>query len=161
MYKRQDPCIFGERESVIWCYGEKYIKRESIERYCEKKKEIKFFKVNRKYRELVERLGIDMVYENNEYLPYSNNEIEITINDENKGIKYLPVVENYDDNYKMNNQSITYDITEIDGTLLDRDLIRLFDSCLIYEYNVSNNKIYLLDNKINRTKVRLLFNDGG
>ena len=35
-----------------------------------------------------------MVYENNEYLPYNNNEIEITINNENKGTKYLPVVEN-------------------------------------------------------------------
>ena len=93
MYKRQ------ERESVIWCYGETNIKKESIERYSERKKVIEIFTVNRKYRELVERLGIDMVYENNEYLPYSNNDIEITINDENNGIKYLPVVENYDNNY--------------------------------------------------------------
>ena len=54
-----------------------------------------------------------------------------------------------------------YDITEIDGTLLDRDLIHLFDSCLIYEYNVSNHKMFLLKNKINRRKIRLLFNDGG
>ena len=116
-----------ERESVTWCYGEKYIKRESVERYCEKKKVIKFFKVNRKYRELVERLGIETVDENNEYLPCSNSKIEIIIDEENNGIKYLPVVENYDDNYKMNNKIITYDLTDIDRTLLDRDLIYLFD----------------------------------
>ena len=74
-----------ERESVTWCYGEKYIKRESVERYGERKKVIEIFKVNRKYRELVERLGVDTVDENNEYLPCSNSKIEITINDENNG----------------------------------------------------------------------------
>ena len=51
-----------ERESVTWCYGEKYIKRESVERYCERygenKRIIEIFKVNRKYRELVERLSL-------------------------------------------------------------------------------------------------------
>ena len=30
-----------------------------------------------------------------------------------------------------------------------------------YEYNVYNNKIYSLKNKINRHKIRMLFNDGG
>ena len=101
---------------------------------------------------MVGRLGLDKVDENNEYLPYSNNEIEITINNENKGIKNLPVVENYEDNYKINNQLMTYDITEINGTLLDRDLKYLFDNSFIneHEYNVSNNKIYLLNNKLNR-----------
>ena len=40
---------------------------------------------------------VDTVEGDNEYLPCSNSEIEITINDDNKGIKYLPVVENYDE----------------------------------------------------------------
>ena len=57
-----------ERESVIWCYEEKCIKRESVERYGERKKVIEIFNVNRKYRELVERLGIEMVYDYDEYL---------------------------------------------------------------------------------------------
>ena len=106
--------------------------------------------------------------ENNEYLPCSNNKIEIIINDHNKGIKYLPMVENYDDNYKMNNKIITYDLTDVDRTLLDRDLIyeiELVNKYEIvdnyYEYNVSNNKIYSLKNKTNRPKIRMLFNDGG
>ena len=39
--------------------------------------------------------------ENSKYLPCSNNEIEIIIGDDNNGIKYLPVVENYDDNLSL------------------------------------------------------------
>ena len=35
----------------------------------------------------------------------------------------------------------------------------MFDN--YYDYNVSNNKIYLLKNKINRPKIRMLFNNGG
>ena len=123
------------------------------------KRVIEIFQVNRNYRQLLERLGLDVVYENDEYLPDNNKELEITVN-ENKGIQYLPVVEYYGDNYSIN-RLITYDITEIDGTLLDCDLIRLFDSCLIYEYNVSSNKISLLNKNLYRPKIRLLFNDGG
>ena len=54
-------------------------------------------------------------------------------------------------------------ITEINGTLLDRDLKYLFDNSFINEneYNIANHKIYLLNNKLNRPKIRLLFNDGG
>ena len=77
-----------QRESVTWCYGEKYVKRESIERYCESKKVTDIFTVNRKYRELVERLGVDTVEEDNEYLPCSNNKIETIIGDDNNGTKY-------------------------------------------------------------------------
>ena len=62
---------------------------------------------------MYKRQGIDTVDENNEYLPCSNSEIEIIINNEHDGIKYLPVVENYDDTYKMNNQIITYDLSLI------------------------------------------------
>ena len=49
-----------------------------------------------------QRLGIEMVYDYDEYKPY--NEIEIIIGDDNNGIKYLPVVvmdvagDNYDNN---------------------------------------------------------------
>ena len=78
--------------------------------------------------------------------------------------RYLPVVENYDDNYKRNIKIITYDHTNVDRTLLDLDLIYDFEIVNKYEtvdYYDYNNKIYLLDNKINRTKIRMLFNDGG
>ena len=34
-----------ERESVAWCYGEKYIKRESVERYGESNRVIEIFKI--------------------------------------------------------------------------------------------------------------------
>ena len=77
------------------------------------------------------------------------------------------------DNYD-NNKIITYDLkmcirdsTDVDRTILDRDLIydieivneyEMFDN--YYDYNVSN-KIYSLKNKINRPKIRMLFNDGG
>ena len=145
-----------KRESVFWCYGEK-----CIERYCESKRVIEIFKVNRNYRQLLERLVLDVVYENDEYLPDNNNELEIIIN-ENKGIKYLPVVEYYEDNYGINNRLMIYD-TEINGTLLDRDWKYLCNNRFIkeYEYKVSSNKIYSLNKKLNRPKIRLLFNDGG
>ena len=57
---------------------------------------------------------------------------------------------------------MTYD-TEINGTLIDRDWKYLFNNRFIkeYEYNVSSNKIYLLNKQLNRPKIRLLFNDGG
>ena len=115
-----------------------------------------------------------MMYNYNEYLPCSKIEIVITVDDENNDNNYLPwevtgvVVENYDDNYYMTNKIITYDLTDVDGTILDRDLIydieivneyEMFDN--YYDYNVSNNKIYSLKNKINRPKIRMLFNDGG
>ena len=90
------------------------------------------------------------------------------IRDSNNGIKYLPVVENYDDNYKMNNKIITYH-TDVDRTIPDLDLIynkpieivneiyKMFDNY----YNDYNNISYSLNNKINRPKIRMLFNDGG
>ena len=54
-------------------------------------------------------------------------------------------------------------ITEINGTLLDRDLKYFFDNSFIdeHEYNVTIHKIYLLSNKLNRPKIRMLYNDGG
>ena len=102
---------------------------------------------------------------NNEYVPCIKAEIAAIVDDGNddNGIKYLPVVENYEDNYKINNQLMTYDITEINGTLLDRDLKYLFDNSFIdeHEYNVTIHKIYSLNNKLNRPQIRMLFNDGG
>ena len=105
-----------ERECVVWCYGKKYIKRESVERYCERygerKNVIEIFKVNRKYRELVERLGVEMVDDYSKYLPCSKIEITIIIDDESNDNNHLPwevtgvVVENYDDDY-MTNKIIT------------------------------------------------------
>ena len=59
----------------------KCIKRENIERYCESKRVIEIFKVNRNYKQLLERLGLDVVYENDEYLPDINNKFEITRNE--------------------------------------------------------------------------------
>ena len=59
-------------------------------------------------------------------------------------------------------------IRDRNRTILDRDLI--YDIGIVnkyeivdnyYDYNVSNNKIYSLNNKINRPKIRMLFNDGG
>ena len=40
-------------------------------------------------------------------------------------------VENYDDNYD-NNKIITYDLTDVDRTILDRDLI--YDIEIVNEY---------------------------
>ena len=61
------------------------------------------------------------------------------------------------------------DNTEGDRTIPDIDLIynkpieivneiyKMFDNY----YNDYNNKSYLINNKINRHKIRMLFNDGG
>ena len=65
-----------ERESVAWCYSERYIERE---RYCERKREVEIFKVNRNYEEFVERLGGERSNNNNKYLPYSETEIVETM----------------------------------------------------------------------------------
>ena len=102
-----------------------------------------------------------MVYENDEYLPDINNKLELIIN-ENKDIRYLPVVEYYRDDYSINQLLIIND-TEINGTLLDRDWKYLVNNNCIqeHEYNVANNKIYLLNKNLYRPKIRLLFNDGG
>ena len=108
----------------------------------ESKRVIEIFKVNRKYRELVERLGVERVDENNEYLPWSKSKIKIIIDDDNNGIKHLPwgvtgvVVENDDDNYG-NNKIITYDLTDVDGTILDRDLI--YDIEIVNKYEIVDN----------------------
>ena len=56
---------------------------------------------------------------------------------------------------------MTYD-TEINGTLPDRDWKYLFNNrSITYEYNVADNKMYLLNKNLYRPKIRLLFNDGG
>ena len=102
-----------ERESVTWCYGDKYIEREI-------KRVIEIFKINRKYREFVESLGVEMVDDYSEYKPCSKIEIAIIVDDENNGIKHLPwvvmgvAVDNYDD--YMTNMIMTYD-TEVDRTI--------------------------------------------
>ena len=69
----------------------------------------------------------------------------------------------------MTSKIITYENTEGDRNIPDRDLIynkpreivngiyKMFDN---YQ-NDYNNKSYLIDNKINRPKIRMLFNDGG
>ena len=67
----------------------------------------------------------------------------------------------------MTNKIITYDLTDVDRTIPDRDLIynkpmeivngiyKMFDEY----YNEYHYIIYLLNNKINRSKIRMLFND--
>ena len=162
-----------ERESVTWCYGEKYIEREN-------KRVIEIFKVNRKYRELVERLGVEMVNNYNEYLPCSKIEIVITVDGDNNDNNYLPwvvkgvVVENYDD--YMTNMIMT-DNTEVDRTIPDRDMVydkklqnKPFNSGnkIVEEYKIlnkyyinNNNIIYMIKNILYRPKIRMLFNDGG
>ena len=56
------PSVWDDRETVIWCYGERCLERElCVER------EIEIFKVNRNYGEFVERLRVEMVYNYNEF----------------------------------------------------------------------------------------------
>ena len=59
VYKRQ----------VAWCDRERDIERESVERYCERKREIEIFKMSRKYEEFMEKLGGEMMYNKSKYLP--------------------------------------------------------------------------------------------
>ena len=47
----------------------------NILRERERKRVIEIFKINRKYREFVERLGVEMMDDYSEYLPYSKSEI--------------------------------------------------------------------------------------
>ena len=69
----------------------------------------------------------------------------------------------------MTNKIITYDNTEGDRTIPDLDLIynkpieivKEIYKMFVNYYIDYNNKSYLIDNKINRPKIRMLFNDGG
>ena len=85
-----------ERESVTWCYGEGYFESE---RYCderERKREIEIFKVNRNYKEFVERLGVEMIDNKSKYLPWVEADIAVGEDDNgnNDFITYR-VVTNY------------------------------------------------------------------
>ena len=140
-----------ERESIAWCYGEKYIERER-----ERERVIKIFKVNRKYREFVERLGVEMVDDYSKYKPYSDIEIVITVDGDNNEYNYLPwvvtgvAVDNYND--YMTYMIIT-DNTEVDRTIPDRDMV--YDKKLQNKPINSGNEIveelsliHILNNKV-------------
>ena len=60
-----------KRESVTWCYGGRDLERELCVNW-----EIKLYKVNRNYREFVERLGIERVDNYSEYVPCIEADIE-------------------------------------------------------------------------------------
>ena len=102
----------------------------NILRERERKRIIEIFKINRKYREFVDRLGVEMVDDYSEYKPCSEIEITIIIDDENTGIKHLSwvvmgvAVDNYADD---RNDLITYmimtDNTEVDRTIPDDDMV--------------------------------------
>ena len=99
----------------------------------ERERVIEIFKINRKYREFVERLGVERVDNYSEYLPCSEIEITIIVDGDNNDNNYLPrevmgvVVDNYDD--CMTNMIMT-DNTEVDRTIPNRDMV--YDLSLIH-----------------------------
>ena len=85
-----------KRESVTWCYGERYFERE---RYGDRK--IELFEVGRNYKELIEKINNERV----DYIKGLPGEVISTaVVDENDDNKHLPygvmgvVVDKYDDN---------------------------------------------------------------
>ena len=95
------------RESVIWCYGERYLKRE----LCVDG-EIQVFKSDRGYKELIERLGWEKI----NYMKYLPCKIEIgdylnntVVNENNLPYVVIDIVNEYDD---TNNMGITKILTE-------------------------------------------------
>ena len=128
-----------ERECVAWC---------CCERYFERKRGIEIFKVNRNYEEFMERLGVEMMYNYNEYLPW---------------IKDAVIRDDVTKDDNMNYRSVA-DNTEGDRTVPDHD--ELYENVENYKnlngmYSYDTNIRYPIINKLCIPKIRLLFDDGG
>ena len=86
-----------ERENVAWCDRERYIERERCcEKYCERKREIEIFKINRKYEEFMEKLGVEMIDNYSKYLPWVEADIAVgeDDNENNDFANYLIMTNN-------------------------------------------------------------------
>ena len=129
-----------------------------------RKREIEIFKVKRNYREFVERLGVEMVDNNNEYVPCIKAEMAAIVDDDNNDNNYLPCeVKGVAVDNDENNDFITYLIvtnyTEGDRTIPYDD--KLYDK-LIWNKPINSNDIveeYKILNKyyIDNNNICLLY----
>ena len=110
----------------------------------EKEKEI--FKISRKYEELRERLGVEMIYNKSKYLPCNETEVEGDKGN-NDFINYLVVTNNTDGDRTITNHDRLYEFAENDENL---------NGICIYDVNIRDSII----SNVYRYKIRL-FDDGG
>ena len=99
------------------------------ERYCERKREIEIFKMSRTYEEFMERLGVEMIYNNkySKYLPSNKTEV-VGDKGNNDFINYLIMTNNTGGDRTMTNHDRLNEFAEDDENL---NCICVYD-CLLY-----------------------------
>ena len=137
---------------------------EWSERYLEKELcvdgEMQVFKLDRGYKELIERVGWKKT-NYMKYLPY--NEADIAVGEEDNGnndfITYLVVTNYTGGDRTITNRDRLYDELIGNNPINDDGFVKYknLNKCYINDVNI----MYLIKNKLYRPKIRLLFDDGG
>ena len=166
MYKRQPDrwCnnkvvvspAYIERESVIGSYDGRHGERELCVNW-----EMELFRVNRNYKELVERLGVEMVYNYSEILPDVEAEVVAEVDDNvDELLTYLIMTDNTKGDRTIPDRDKLYDMVIWNDHINYKDMVEEYDN--INNYYIDNNNImYSIINDLYRLKIKWLFDDGG
>ena len=150
------PSVWDGRESVIWCYGERYLERElCVDR------EIKLFKVNRNYEEFVERLDVERVGNYIEHLPCSETEVVAEVDDKvDELLTYLTLTENTKGEITLPDVDRNFEIMVCNNICIINsiDIMEQSNNDDYYNYN---SHMYSIVNEWCSHKIRLLYDDGG
>ena len=132
------------------------------ERYGDRK--IELFKVDRNYKELVERLGAERSDNYSKYLPWVEADIaavgDDVMDDNEELLHYLIMTDNTKGNMTVSDRDKLYDMVIWNDHINYKDMVEEYDN--INNYYIDNNNImYLIINDLYRPKIRWLFDDGG
>ena len=150
------PSVWDGRESVTWCYGERYLERElCVDR------EIKLFKVNRNYEEFVERLDVERAGNYIEYSPCIETEVVAEVDDNaDESLTYLTLTENTKGEITLPDVDRNFEIMVCNNICIINSIDTMEQSNNDDYYN-HNRHMYTIVNEWCSHRIRLLYNDGG